>query len=77
MRTTARTSSTLAGATTRAACPSVAAGRLLEAGDVVDARHEHGRDTLEQTGEAVAVHGWKAWSWGILEASLAGVISPM
>ena len=55
----------------------VAAGRLLEAGDVVDAWHEHGGDTLEQTGEPVAVHGWKAWSWGILEASLAGVISPM
>ncbi len=54
-----------------------AAGGLLEAGDVVDARHEHGRDTLEQAGEAVAVHGRKAWSRGILEASLAGVISPM
>ncbi len=54
-----------------------AARRLLEAGDVVDTRRQHRGGTLEQTGETVDVHGWRAWSQGILEASLAGVISPM
>ena len=33
-----------------------AAGRPLESGDVVDARHEHRGDALEVAGESVGIH---------------------
>ena len=59
---------------------AIAAGRLLEAGDVVDAGHEDRRQPVEQRGEGLRIHLVvlaRAWSRGNLGASLAGVIPPM